>query len=133
MKRPARVANTPTGLTQPSEWSSVAKANRKSTAKAHRRRPPKKAPVDPAVESPAIGAPTPRREVPLPRYTLVDNTQRYSEEARAKLKCHILEHVENAHDVDLAALWEKLETAAEGYNRCVASLYDTPKLRRERP
>jgi hypothetical protein len=108
----------------------MGKAGRKSTPRARRRRPTKKAPIGPAVESPTIGAPA-LREVPLPRYTLVDDTQRYSEEARAKLKRHI-ERVDrrrgNTRDVDFwKLLWAHLEIAAEIYARGVAPPQGIPK------
>jgi hypothetical protein len=51
------------GLTVAIEWSSMAKASRKSTPKARRRRRTKKAP---AVEPPAIGAPASRKIHLLP-------------------------------------------------------------------
>jgi hypothetical protein len=104
----------------------MAEADRKSTPKARRRRPTKKAP---AVELPAIGAPAPR-EMPPPHYILVADAQRYSDEARAKLKHHI-ERVDRrlrvTRDVDWNALWENLEIAAQMYARGVAPPQDIPK------
>jgi hypothetical protein len=106
----------------------MAKASRKSTAKARWRRPSKKVPLRPYV---LVGEDT--HHVPLPRHETVANTRHYDEEDRANIRRHlkrVFAQWKTACKIDWEELWNKLETIANGVAWSAKLLADEPSFSR---